>query len=86
MEYWVFSTPSLQYSITPAQPFSTVSGCLSLETIERIALLYLQEAIGELPFALVDEGFTQREAYLEGSLTEPPDVSIYQDPPLPDHE
>ena len=33
LESWsigVFNTPSLHYSITPAQPFSTASGCLSL--------------------------------------------------------
>lgn len=58
----------------------------SLETIERIALLYLKEGIGELPLAQVDEAFREREAYQEGSLTEPPDLSLYQDPPEPDHE
>ena len=55
----------------------------SLEVIERIAFLYLQQGAGELPPAQVDEAFRQREAYLEGSLTEPPDLSIYQDPPEP---
>ena len=55
----------------------------SLEVIERIAYLYLQQGAGDLPLAQVDEAFRQREAYLEGSLTEPPDLSIYQDPPEP---
>ncbi len=55
----------------------------SLETIRRIALLYLQQGTGVLPLATVDEQFTQREAYLEGSLTEAPDLSIYQDPQAP---
>jgi len=55
----------------------------SLETIGRIALLYLQQGTGVLPVATVDEQFTQREAYLEGSLTEAPDLSIYQDPQDP---
>jgi hypothetical protein len=32
-----------------------------------------------LPSAVVDEHFTQREAYLEGSLTDAPDLSIYRD-------
>lgn len=50
--------------------------------IERIAHLLLQEGPGELPSALVDEDFTQREAYQEGSLTEAPDLSIYQDPDI----
>ena len=52
-----------------------------IPTIERIACLYLQQGTGVLPVAEVDEQFTQREAYLEGSLTEAPDLSIYQDPP-----
>jgi len=58
----------------------------SLDTIERIALLYLKEATGELPLAEVDEGFRQRESYQQGSLTDSPDLSIYQDPPEHDHE
>jgi transposase len=58
----------------------------SRETIERIALLYLQEDNGQLPLVEVDEAFEQREAYQEGSFTEPPDLSIYQDPPEADHE
>lgn len=58
----------------------------SLETLERIAWLYFKEATGELPLAEVDEAFRAREAYLEGSLTDQPDLSIYQDPPQPDHE
>jgi hypothetical protein len=53
----------------------------SLETVERIAVLYLQQGDGPLPLAEVDAEFTQRQAYQEGSLTEPPDLSIYQDPP-----
>ena len=51
-----------------------------IHTIERIAILYLQQGAQTLPVAPVDEQFTQREAYLEGSLTEAPDLSIY-DPP-----
>jgi transposase len=58
----------------------------SLETLERIALLYLQEGPGELPWAEVDESFRERAAYQEGSLTEPPDLSLYHDPPEPNHE
>jgi hypothetical protein len=52
-----------------------------LETVERIAVLYLQQGDGSLPLAEVDAQFTQRQACQEGSLTEPPDLSIYQDPP-----
>ncbi len=52
-----------------------------LATIERIALLYVQQGSGELPVAEVDAAFTEREAYREGAQTEPPDWSLYQDPP-----
>lgn len=62
----------------------------SLETIGRIALLYLQQGTGSLPAPTVDEQLTQRAAYQEGFLTEAPDLSIYQTPsdaPTdPDHE
>lgn len=58
----------------------------SLETIERIAWLYFKEATGELPLAEVDEDFRQREAYLEGALTDQPDLSLYRDPPEGQHE
>ena len=58
----------------------------SLEIVERIALLYLQADNGQLPLAEVDEAFREREAYQEGSFTEPPDLSIYQDPPESGHE
>lgn len=53
------------------------------QTIERIAVLHLQQGTGVLPVAEIDEQFTQRETYLEGSLTEAPDLSIYQDPQDP---
>ena len=58
----------------------------SLQTIERIALLHLAEGTAELPFAELDEDFRQRSAYQEGSLTDPPDLSIYQDQPEQNHE
>ncbi len=54
-----------------------------IQTIERIAVLQLQQGTGLLPVPEVDELFTQREAYLEGSLTDAPDLSIYQDPEDP---
>jgi hypothetical protein len=57
---------------------------IDLPTLQRIAQLYLEEGSGDLPWVQVDETFRQREAYLEGSLTEAPDLSIYQTPP--DHE
>jgi transposase len=55
-----------------------------IDTLERIAGLYLQQGTGLLPVADVDEQFTQRAAYLEGALTEAPDLSVYEDPPQDD--
>jgi hypothetical protein len=56
------------------------------ETLERIALLYLQQGSGQLPLVPIDEAFRERPAYQEGSLTDPPDLSLYRDPPPSDHE
>lgn len=52
----------------------------SLITLERIARLYLEEGT-ELPCVQIDEAFREREAYQEGSITEQPDLSVYQNPP-----
>jgi transposase len=49
---------------------------LDVATIERIALLQFKEA-GELPVVEVDESFRERETYRQGSITDPPDLSIY---------
>jgi transposase len=48
-------------------------------TVERIAVLFLHQGLGELPRPEVDEAFRERAAYQEGSLTDPPDWSLYQD-------
>ncbi len=48
-----------------------------IPTIERIAVLLLQEGPGILAVVEVDEEFTGREAYLEGFLTDAPDISTY---------
>lgn len=50
----------------------------SIETIERIALLLMRQETSELPIAEVDGDFHQREAYLEGHLTDSPDLSVYE--------
>jgi transposase len=49
----------------------------SIETVERIALLHMTQDIPRLPLVDVDEAYREREAYLEGSLTDAPDFSIY---------
>jgi transposase len=49
----------------------------SLETLERIALLHLDETA--LPEPLVDPDLEKRPAYQEGSLTDTPDLSRYDE-------
>ena len=49
----------------------------SIETLERIALLYITQDTQILPSVDIDEGFRQRQTYLEGSLTDAPDFSLY---------
>lgn len=57
-----------------------------MAVIERIVALNMTEGALSLPFAEVDENFQQRDAYLEGRLTDPPDLSIYEDTEEDDHE
>ena len=47
-----------------------------IHTVERIAILLLQQP-GESLSVAVDQGFTQRQAYQEGSLTDTPDLCHY---------
>jgi transposase len=49
----------------------------SLETLERIALLHLDDTA--LPNPVVDPDLEKRPAYQEGSLTETPDLSRYDE-------
>jgi transposase len=49
----------------------------SIETIQRIALLYVTQGTPGIPSVVVDEAFRERESYLEGSLTDAPDLSVY---------
>jgi len=51
----------------------------SVEMIRRIALLYVHHDLCTVPSAEVDSRFQQREAYLEGRLTDQPDFSAYDD-------
>ena len=49
----------------------------SIETIARIAALYLSEGTDALLETEIDETFQEREAYQEGAFTDSPDLSIY---------
>jgi hypothetical protein len=50
-----------------------------LKTLERITHLYLQEAPNPLPLPAIDESFRERAAYQEGSLTDTPNLSGYDE-------
>jgi transposase len=45
-----------------------------LETLQNIAWLYLQQGPGQVPLVEIDAAFREREAYQEGSLTDPPEL------------
>jgi len=80
---------ALSRKLTPQLFIQTVERAhkykiIDLPTLERIAWLYLEQGSGELPWVEINETFREREAYQEGSLTELPDLSIYETPP--DHE
>jgi transposase len=51
---------------------------VDLATVRRIAWLCISQPEDALPQADVDEDFRQRPAYQEGSLTDQPDLSIYE--------
>ena len=50
---------------------------VDLATVRRITWLCISQQEDVLPQADVDEDFQQRPAYQEGCLTDPPDLSIY---------
>jgi len=50
---------------------------ISVDTLRRIAQLYLNQGEVTLPSPPVDEGFRDRDAYRQGHLTDAPDFSKY---------
>ncbi len=58
----------------------------SIETIESIALLLMRQETADLPLVEVNDNFRRREAYLEGYLTDQPDLSVYENIPEEDDE
>ena len=79
---------TLSQKMTPALFIKSVQRAhhyriTNLESLDRIALLYLRENDAELPLADIDESFLQRAAYQEGALTDLPDLSTYQEPEEP---
>ena len=73
---------ALSRQMTTALFIQTVERALryriaDLETLRRIAQLYLTQGEANLPSAQVDEGFRERDAYRQGHLTDAPDLSRY---------
>ena len=58
---------------------------VEIETLRRIAQLFLVQGEPLLPNPPVDEGFRDRDAYRQGHLTETPDFSAYDQPPEDEH-
>ncbi len=54
-------------------------GVTNIETIERIASLYLDLKDEDPGHVEVDESFSDRESFLEGEVTDQPDLSIFDD-------
>lgn len=52
---------------------------VDMGTIERIAFLEMNNESYEMPHAEIDGDFKNRESYLEGRLTDEPDLSVYDD-------
>jgi hypothetical protein len=50
-----------------------------IAVIRRIAQMYLSQGAAGLPRVDVDESFREREAYVEGRLSEEPDFSSYDE-------
>lgn len=57
-----------------------------IATIERIVALNITHGVESHSLVEIDEDFRQRDAYLEGRLTDPPDLSIYGNTQEDDHE
>ena len=73
---------SLKLKIAPELFLSTIKRAFKykitkIQTIERIAILQLNDKNTALPYIEIDEEFKNRDAYLEGQLSDDVDLSIY---------
>jgi transposase len=50
-----------------------------IKTVERIALLQIKDSDYEIPYIEINDQFQNREAYVEGCLTDEADLSIYEE-------
>ena len=82
---------ALSQQVTPRVFVQTVARALRYrivqrETLQRIAWFCLSQGEECLPSVDVDESFRQRPAYLEGYLTDEPDLTGYDPTPSEDDE
>jgi hypothetical protein len=75
---------ALLQELTPRLFIETVERALkykitSIATLRRIALMRLDSGAQSFPCAEVDAGFRERDAYLEGRLTDAPDFAPYDE-------
>jgi transposase len=73
----------LSQQMTPALFVRSLARALkyrirSVETIRRIALMYLGEGLTTLPSPQVDENVHERDAYVQGHLSEEPNFSAWE--------
>ena len=52
---------------------------IDIATIERIAALQITEGVQTLPMVDVDEDFRRRDTYVQGRLTDPPELWTYDE-------
>ena len=76
---------ALSRRVTPAAFLQTVQRALKyritdIRVVDRIAWLCLSQSTEQLPEVEVNEDYQDRPAWLEGRLTDEPDLSIYGDP------
>lgn len=80
---WIRKLFALSRKMTPALFIRCIERAYkyqitSLATVERIAVLCMNQGTDILPSVEIDEGFREREAYQQGQLTDQPDLSIYE--------
>lgn len=73
---------ALTRQMTPQVFVKTVKRALryrivEVDTLRRIAILYMNQSDEPLPCVEVDVGFQKRETYQEGRITEAPDLAVY---------
>jgi len=70
----------------PDEPGAEMQHDTTINTFERIIALNVTQGERTLPSVEIDEDFKKRDSYQQGRLTDPPDLSNYDDEPENNHE